>query len=120
MILDVDLERGFFFLVLKNIGDQPAVKVITKIGGKILGPDGKKIINDLNVFRSLEFFPPGKEFLILVSSAAVYFTTKQPTKFTAVITYSDENKNSYGETINHDLAIYADLPHAVGRESGVP
>jgi len=103
-------------MVLKNIGDEPAAKVITKIGGKIIGPDGKKVINDLAIFRSLEFIPPGKEFRILVGSAATYFSTKQPTKFTAVITYSDENKNNYGETISHDLSIYEDLPHALERE----
>jgi len=103
-------------MVLKNIGDEPAVKVVTKIGGKILGPDGKKAINDLNLFRNLEFIPPGKDFRVLVGTAATYFSTKQPTKFTAVITYSDGNKNSYSETITHDLTIYADLPHALKSE----
>ena len=103
-------------MVLKNIGDEPAVKVVTKIGGKILGPGGKKPINDLNLFRSLEFIPPGKEFRILVGSAATYYSTKQPTKFTAVITYSDGNKKSYGETITHDLTIYGDLPRALERD----
>ena len=110
------LERGFFFLVLKNIGDEPAAKVVTKIGGKIIGPDGKKVLNDLAIFRSLEFVPPGKEFRILVGSAATYFSAKQPTKITAVITYTDGGKNSYGETITHDLTIYGDLPHALERE----
>ena len=51
-----------------------------------------------------------------MGSAAAYFSTKQPTKFTAVITYSDANKNSYGETIAHDLSIYADLPQELERE----
>jgi len=76
----VQLERGFFFMVLKNIGDEPAVKVITKIGGKIVGPDGRKEINGLNVFRGVEFFAPGKEFRILMGSAVTYFSTKQPTQ----------------------------------------
>lgn len=116
MILDVELERGFFYFVLKNIGDEPATKVVTKIGGKIVGPDGKKDINGLAIFRSLEFVPPGREFRILVGSAAAYFSTKQPTKFTAVITYSDGGKNSYGETIAHDLSIYEDLPRALERD----
>lgn len=111
----MELERGFIFFVLKNIGDEPAEKVITKIGGKIVGPDGKKAINDLNIFRALEFIPPAREFRIFVGSAATYFATKQPTKFTAVITYSD-GKNSYGETITHDLSIYEDLPHELERD----
>ena len=111
----MELERGFFFLVLKNIGGEPAVKVITKIGGKIIGPDGRKEINGLNVFRGIEFFAPGKEFRILMGSAATYFATKQPNRFTAVITYSDKEENNYSETITHDLTIYQDLPHAIER-----
>jgi hypothetical protein len=112
----VELERGFFVFALKNIGDEPAVKVVTKIGGKIIGPDGKKAINDLNLFRNLEFIPPGREFRILVGSAATYFSTRQPTKFTAVITYSDESKKVYGETIAHDLSIFEDLPQELERD----
>jgi hypothetical protein len=109
----VDSVSGFFFLVLKNIGDLPATKVVTKISGKIVGPDGKKVINDLNVFRGVEFFSPGKEFRILLASASTFFSSTNPTKFAAVISYSDENGVSYSETINHDLAIYKDLPHEI-------
>jgi len=116
VILDVELKRGFFFFALKNIGDEPAFKVITKIGGKITGPDGKKAINDLNLFRSLEFIPPGREFRILVGSAATYFATKQPTKFTAAIEYSDGNKGVYSETIAHDMSIFEDLPQELERD----
>jgi hypothetical protein len=112
----VEFQSGFFFVVLRNIGDEPAVKVVTKIGGKIIGPDGKKAINDLNLFRSLQFIPPGKEFRVLVGSAATYFATKQPTKFTAAISYSDAGRDSYTETIAHDLSIYKDLPHGLERE----
>lgn len=110
------LDRGFFFLVLQNIGDQPATKVVTKIGGRIMGPDGKTELNGLNVFRALEFFAPGREFRILVGGAAAYFASEQPTKFTAVITYSDQESKSYTETITHDLTIYKDLPYEVERK----
>ncbi len=116
VILDAELERGFFFLVLKNIGDEPATKVVTKIGGKIIGPDGKTDLNGLNVFRALEFFAPGREIRILVGAAPSYFSSKQPTKFTAVITYSDQQGEGYSETITHDLTIYKDLPQRVVRD----
>ncbi len=97
------------------MGGEPALKVITKIGGKIIGPDGKKEINGLNIFRGVEFFAPGKEFHILMGSAATYFSTKQPDRFSAVITYSDQKGSNYSESITHDLTIYKDLPHAVER-----
>jgi hypothetical protein len=114
--LDAVLERGFFFLVLKNIGDQPATKVVTKIGGKIIGPDGKTDLNGLNIFRALEFFAPGREFRIIVGGASAYFASEQPTKFTAVINYYDQESNSYTDTITHDLSIYKDLPYEIVRE----
>ena len=107
------LERGFFLLALKNIGAEPAVKVVTKIGGRIVGPDGKTVLNDINLFKMIEFFAPGKEFRVMIGSASAYFASDQPTTLTAAISYSDEGKNEYAETIIHDLAIYRDLPHPV-------
>ena len=105
------LEKGCFLLVLKNIGAEPARKVVTKIGGRILGPDGKTVINDLSLFRMIEFFAPAREFRVLVGSSAAYFASNQPTSLTAVITYLDENKNAYEETVTHDLEIYKGLPY---------
>jgi len=107
------MKRGVFFFVLKNIGTEPGVKVTTKIGARIVGPDGKATINDLNVFREVAFFAPGREFRILVGYATAYFSAKQPTRFTAVVSYSDERGEPYAETMTHDLAIYRDLPHAI-------
>lgn len=114
VILDVRLRRGFFIFVLKNIGGEPALKVTTRIGGKILGPDGRTAINDLNIFKGIEFFAPGREFEILVGSSATYFASNQPTTFTAAITYSDEDRASYSETITHDLMVFKDLPQMLG------
>lgn len=86
---------------------------MTKIGGRIVGPDGKTVLNDINLFRMIEFFAPGKEFRVLIGSSAAYFASNQPTTFTAEINYSDESENEYAEIITHDLAIYRDLPHPV-------
>ena len=113
VILDVVLEREFFFLLLENIGNEPAVNVSTKLGPKVIGPDGKTEVNTLNVFRSVEFFAPGKRFRILLGYSTVYFAANQPTALTAVITYSDQSGNHYSESISHDLEIYRDMPHGV-------
>ena len=71
----------------------------------------------MNVFRGVTFFAPGKEFRVLIGAAGKYFSSKQPTKFTAVITYSDQNGKNYNESITHDLAIYEDLPHVLKDET---
>jgi hypothetical protein len=110
----VELERGFFFLVLKNIGELPATKVVAKIAPKIFGPDGKTPVNSINLFTKLSFFAPKKEFHVLVGSASTYFaSTGQPTTFTADISYHDQSGRGYSESITHDLLIYVDLPHRV-------
>ncbi len=100
--------------MLENIGDEPAVKVSTKLGPKIVGPDGKTEINSLNVFRKVEFFAPGKEFRVLLGYSTAYFAANQPTTIAAVITYSDQAGNHYSESVTHNLDIYQDLPHRVG------
>ncbi len=110
VILDVHHERGLFFLLLRNIGSEPAVNVVTKFGPRILGPDGKKEINGIGLFRGVAFFPPGKQFRVLLGAAAAYFSTKQPTKFPVSVTYQGENGKGYSEVINHNLEIYRDLP----------
>lgn len=110
VILDVVLEKGFFYLVLKNIGVEPAIRVCTKISPRIDGPDGKKAVNDLNVFRNVEFLAPGRDYSVLVGSAVGYFSAKQPSRVTAVISYSDGDGNGFSETIVHDLDIFRDLP----------
>ncbi|HUI01490.1 MAG TPA: hypothetical protein VLX56_07660 [Nitrososphaerales archaeon] len=116
VILDVELERGFLFLVLKNIGELPATKVVAKIAPEMLGPDGKTPINGINLFTKLAFFAPGKEFRVLVGSAATYFASaRQPTTFTAAISYRDQSDKGFSESVTHDLLVYKDIPHSVGR-----
>lgn len=110
MVLDVTLERGFFYLVLKNAGDEPAVDVVTKIGPRIPGPDGVKPINELRIFGGVPYFAAGKEFSIPMGPAAARFSARQATKFKAAISYSDQSGNSYEESMVHDLEIYRDLP----------
>ena len=83
---------------------------MTKFGSSIVGPDGKKAINGLSVFRGVSFFAPGKTFRIFLGSAATFFATKQPTKFAVQVTYSGENGKNYSEVINHNLEVYRDLP----------
>ncbi|MGA2665905.1 MAG: hypothetical protein ABSF83_13275 [Nitrososphaerales archaeon] len=107
------MKRGFFIFVLKNIGAEPGLEVTTRIGGRIVGPDGRTTINDLNVFRGIAFFAPGREFRVLVGYAGAYFAAEQPARFTAAISYSDDQGARYAETITHDLAIYRDMPHSV-------
>jgi len=116
VILDFELDRGFLFMLLKNIGQQPAVKVVAKISPEIIGPDGKTPVNGINLFRHLEFFAPGREFRVLISYAQTYFSSKQPTSITADISYRDQSNKGYAVSITHNLLIFKDLPQPVEGE----
>lgn len=89
---------------------------MAKISPEIIGPDGETPINGINLFRHLEFFAPGREFRVLIGYAQTYFSSKQPTTVTADISYHDQSSKGYTESITHNLLIFKDLPHPVGRE----
>ena len=42
VILDVELERGLFYLVLENLGDEPAHAVRVRFNGPLSGLGGER------------------------------------------------------------------------------
>jgi len=111
VILDVQFDDGVFSILMTNVGDSPASRVSTVLDKKIVGLAGTKEINELNILKEIAFFPPHKTFTFLLDTASSYFARKEPTKFTATISYSDSSGNAYTERITHDLEIYRDLPY---------
>jgi len=121
VIFDVQFDEGVLTVHLSNIGDLEATHVTTSLDKRITGLAGRRQINDLNILREIAFFPPQKTFTFLLDSAASYFARKEPTRFTATISYSDSAGNTYREEITHDLEIYRDLPYRVeGGGAAVP
>jgi hypothetical protein len=119
VILDVLFDDGVLSILMTNIGDSAATKVSTELDKKIVGLAGTKEINGLNILKEITFFPPHKTFAFLLDSASSYFARKEPTKFTATISYSDTAGKVYSEKITHNLEIYRDLPYRID-ESGLP
>ena len=111
VIVELLFDRGLFFIALRNIGDRPALGISVKFDKKITGPDRKKDLSALPLFRNLEFLGPGREVVVFLDSSGSYFQRRQPTKIAARITYSDSRKQSYDVTIRHDLEVYRELPY---------
>ncbi|HYR76749.1 MAG TPA: hypothetical protein VEM96_12995 [Pyrinomonadaceae bacterium] len=59
VIVEFLFDHGLLFISLRNIGDRPAIGVSVKFDKKIVGPDRKKDISALPLFRNLEFLGPG-------------------------------------------------------------
>lgn len=117
VIVEFLFDRGLLFIAVNNIGDQPALAVSVKFDKKIVGPDGKKEISALPVFKSIPFLGPKREIVAFLDASDSYFKRKQPTKVVARVSYTDREKRKYEATINHDLEIYRELAYLVSVSS---
>ena len=114
VIVDVDFERGLLFLVVRNIGERPALDVQTTFNRKLLGLGGSKDVSALPLFRNVAFLAPGKEIRTLLDSAGSWFTRRRATKITARVAYRDADGTDYRGRMNHDLEIYRELAYVKG------
>ena len=114
VIIDLDFERGLLFLVVRNIGDRPALEVRTTFDRKLLGLGGSKDVSALPLFRNIPFLAPGKEIRTLLDSAGSWFARRRATKITARVTYRDADGEDYRGTMRHDLEIYRELAYVKG------
>lgn len=112
VIVDFVFDQGLFFVVVKNISEQPAYKVSVKFDHKIYGLGGAKEMSALPLFRNIEFLAPQKEIRTFLDGSDSYFARKQPTKVKAVISHRDAAGNKHTVTIAHDLEIYRELVFA--------
>jgi hypothetical protein len=118
VIVDFNCEQGLLFILLKNIGARSAYGVATTFDKPLYGLNGEKCISDLQLFRRVEFVPPGKQFSQLVDPVASWFKRRRPSRVTVNIAYRDREGNRYSERITHDLRIYQDLGYMRISRSG--
>jgi len=107
---------------LKNIGAQSAYHVCTSFDQPLRGIGGQKCISDLQLFRCVEFVPPGKEFTQLIDPVATWFKLDCARRYTIDISYRDREGQEFQERIIHDLDIYRDLGYisSSGGDNGKP
>ena len=113
VIVEFLFDQGLLFISVNNIGARPALKVSVKFNKKLMGLGGKKEISALPLFKNIEFLGPNREIVTLLDTSSSYFATKQPTKISARISYSDSEEQKYEATINYDLEIYRELVYLV-------
>jgi hypothetical protein len=114
VIVDLDFERGLLFLVVRNIGERPALDVATTFDRKLVGLGGSKEVSALPLFRNIAFLAPAKEIRTLLDSAGSWFARRRATKITARVTYRDPDGKEYAGTMRHDLEIYRELAYVRG------
>lgn len=119
VVLDIDYKNGLLFLVLENIGSQPAFDVQVKFSRPLKGLSGRKIISEMRLFRGIALLRPHKEIRIFLDLAHERFRGRQSKLISARIAYRDRERRNYTEVFRHDLSIYNDWVEIVSAlESG--
>jgi hypothetical protein len=109
VILDFHVDQGLLFVVLKNVGLSSAYRIVTRFDRGFRGMGGSKDMSKMALFRTLQFMPPGKQFLQLIDPIAAYLGRQEPMRLDATVTYLDRDGKRYEEVIPHDLEIYRDF-----------
>jgi hypothetical protein len=114
VIVDLDFDGGLLFLVVRNLGDRPALDVTTTFNRKLVGLGGRKDVSALPLFRNIPFLAPNKEIRTLLDTAASWFARRRTTTIIARVAYRDAEGNHYRETMTHDLEIYREIAYVKG------
>jgi len=114
VIVDLDFDGGLLFLVVRNLGERPALDVKTTFDGKLVGLGGRKDVSALPLFRNIPFLAPHKEIRTLLDTAASWFARREPTTISARVAYRDEEGRDHRGTMTHDLEIYREIAYLEG------
>jgi len=109
IIVDFEYNDGMLFIVIENIGDDPAYDASVRFNKKILGMQKTKNISSLRIFKLLKFLPPGKKIKMFVDLFQFYLTSKQPMQIKTIIFFRNKLKQTFQNSIQHDLSIYKDF-----------
>ena len=109
VIVDFEIDAESVFLIIKNLGAVPALKLKIRPLSAILGLEGKKDITRLSIFKEISYLAPLKEIKIFIDSYESFFTHLKDSSVYFKISYKNKKRRSYKMMIHHDLRIYADL-----------
>jgi len=109
VIVDFECNGGMLFIVIENIGNDPAYDTSVKFNKNVLGMQKTKNISSLRIFQILKFLPPGKKIKMFVDLFQFYLASKQPMQIKTVIFFRNESNQRFQNSIQHDLSIYKDI-----------
>ena len=87
VIVDFEIDAESVFLIIKNLGAVPALKLKIRPLSAILGLEGKKDIAKLSIFREISYLAPLKEIRIFVDSYESFFTHLKDSSVNFKISY---------------------------------
>jgi len=119
VIVDFEFDRGLLSIVVRNLGDRPALDVEVEFDKPFTGLGGSREMNGLALFSKLRFLAPGKEIRTLLDAGSAYFARKEPTLLTATVSYRTPAGERHRHALTHDLSIYRDLVYLAQGDTDV-
>lgn len=105
VIVDFECEGDLLFIVIANVGFSSARRISIRCDKEIRDFRGEQI-TAMEIFRRLEFMPPGKRIRIFVNSFAAYLKARQPLRPKFTVTYFDRRQRKQIDVITHNLAVF--------------
>ena len=105
VIVDFECEEDSLFIIIANVGFSSAHRISIRCDKEIRDFRGKQI-TAMEIFRRLEFIPPGRRIRLFVNSFAAYLRGKQPLRPTFTVTYFDREQRKQTDVIRHNLAMF--------------
>lgn len=105
VIIDFECEQDSLFLVIANVGSSSVHSISVRCDKEVWDFRGKQIAR-MDIFRRLEFLPPGKRIRLFVNKFSAYIREKQPLRLEFVISYYDRDRRKQTDIVRHNLAIF--------------
>ena len=105
VIIDFEYEEDSLFIVIANVGSSSAHRISIQCDKEIRDFRDSPI-TEMEIFRGLEFMPPGKKIRFFVDKFSTYLKTRRPLKLQFKITYFDQDSRRKTDIIRHNLAIF--------------
>ena len=111
VILDTVFEDGLLYITIQNILDRPAYRVSVKFHKPFFGNEGQKNITELQIFKRIEYLAPFKLIRIFIDTSEAFFQSKQSTRITGELTYTNADGTPFVSPVIHNINIYKDLTY---------
>lgn len=105
VIVDFECEEDSLFIIIANVGFSSAHRISIRCDKGIRDFRGKQM-TELEIFRKLEFMPPGKRIRLFVNNFAAYLKEKQPLRPIFTVTYFDREQKKQTDVIRHNLTMF--------------
>src|SRR5690349_15289841 len=116
IVVDFDIDSELVHIIIRNLASVAALRLRIRPSHAIIGLGGTQDLSNLNIFKEITYFAPGKEIRIFIDEHESFFTNLKSTKISFTIAFEDEFNKPIRHTIHHDLAIYKDLSYLIKKK----